>query len=60
MNNYRLEHEAKMAEKELEYLKQRTTDVNRERKNFQVCFLHTTHCPCISDRSSCRNASELS
>jgi len=31
-----LEETAKQAEKALEELKQRTTDINRERKNFQV------------------------
>ena len=34
--NYLLEETAKQAEKALEELKQRTTDINRERKNFQV------------------------
>jgi hypothetical protein len=34
-----LEATAKQAETALEELKQRTTDVNRERKNSQVCFV---------------------
>jgi hypothetical protein len=35
-HNYLLEETAKQAEKALEELKQRTTDINRERKNSQV------------------------
>jgi hypothetical protein len=31
-----MESEAKHAEKDLETIQQRSTDVNRERKNFQV------------------------
>jgi DNA-directed RNA polymerase subunit K/omega len=34
-----LEETAKQAEKALEELKQRTTDINRERKNSQVGFM---------------------
>jgi hypothetical protein len=34
-----LEATAKQAETALEELKQRTTDINRERKNSQVCFV---------------------
>jgi hypothetical protein len=36
VNNYRVEAETKAFEKELDDVKQATTDVNRERKNFQV------------------------
>jgi pre-mRNA-splicing factor SPF27 len=45
VHNYRLEHEAASAEKELEYLRQRTTEVNRDRKNFQVYRPPPAHCP---------------
>jgi hypothetical protein len=45
VHNYRLEHEAASAEKELEYLRQRTTEVNRDRKNFQVHPPPPAHCP---------------
>jgi pre-mRNA-splicing factor SPF27 len=54
VNNYRVESEAKSIEKELEYLKQRTTEVNRERKNFQVCRAHPqtrTHLSYLSNRN---------
>jgi len=36
MHNFHLEHTAKQLEEALEELKQRTTDVNRERKQFQT------------------------
>lgn len=43
IHNYRLDSTAKQAEQSLEELKQLTTDVNRERKNFQV----STHDDCF-------------
>lgn len=36
IHNYRLEEAAKQAERALEELKERTTELNRERKNSQV------------------------
>ncbi|OCB85240.1 breast carcinoma amplified sequence 2 [Sanghuangporus baumii] len=42
VQNYLMEHTAKELEKALEDLRNRTTDVNRERKQFQVCSLESS------------------
>jgi hypothetical protein len=40
VHNYLLEADTKKAENLLEELKERTTGLNRERKNTQVCVLY--------------------
>jgi hypothetical protein len=59
VHNYRLESEAKSMEKELEYLRQRTTEINRERKNFQVRSSYNSYAKLSTNPTKERIGTEL-